>query len=766
MKILGLQLTIKQRLLCGFGFLIIIVALSTGTGWWAADNASDNVTVLFATDMPLLKGYNQALITFKKAEIEQKQFIHNKDLACYENAKKYITQTKISFQELFEYLPNEEKRSKIKTDLFLLENYSSNLEKVLELLTQKGLTHNEGLEGRLRKAVHKVEKVVTDQGLAELTVLMLMCRRHEKDYLLRGDEKYLGKIAQRIKEFKEQMELFGMSEDNSRILGQLLQDYFSGMQAIVAIDKQIKSASATMNQDTNKLENSIEEFAETVRNSIDQKGHVVIDGLSNSRTLLSVILVIAVVISIMLGIFITLSITKPIKQVVDNLKDIAEGNGDLTIKMPDDSRDELGELCSAFNTFVEKLHRIIRDVAGSVETLSISSQDLSTLSERMSLSAEDSSEKSQSVATASEEMNANMNSLSSGSEQASGNISTVAASAEEMSSTINEIASNSSKAGTITSNAVTQAKSASRKVEKLGMAAKKISNVTEVITEIAEQTNLLALNATIEAARAGEAGKGFAVVATEIKELAKQTAQATQDIKQQIDDIQSSTEDTVDHIKEISEIIVEINTIVLTITSAVEEQSSATQEIAGNVSMVSQVIQEVNANVAESSTVSGEISRNISDVNISTIEIAGNSSQVNVSAKDLNNLSDRLKQIVTLFKIKKPEFEIGLVKNTHLQWRSKLEGLLHGHHDLNPEEVTSHHECSFGKWYEGPDAQKLKKSNAFEVVGKHHKNVHDYARKIVEFHHNGEEQKAKDLMKEFESERKKLFEALDELYLA
>jgi len=188
-------------------------------------------------------------------------------------------------------------------------------------------------------------------------------------------------------------------------------------------------------------------------------------------------------------------------------------------------------------------------------------------------------------------------------------------------------------------------------VNELGRAADEINKVTEAITEISEQTNLLALNATIEAARAGEAGKGFAVVANEIKDLAKQTAMATLDIKNKIQGIQQATGVTVHEINEISTVIADVDQIVATIASAVEEQSATTREISANVNQASQGINEVNENVAQSSAVSSEIASDIATVNESANEINTASSQVKISAEALSGVADRLKDMVSRFKI-------------------------------------------------------------------------------------------------------------------
>ena len=342
-------------------------------------------------------------------------------------------------------------------------------------------------------------------------------------------------------------------------------------------------------------------------------------------------------------------INRPIKNMIEVFK--KAGSGDLKDRVKINKNDEMAELGRGFNEFLDKIQQMLKEIANSSKNLASSSNDLFSISQKMSSSAEETSEKSNMVATAAEEMTSNMTSVAASMEQASNNVSIVATAAEEMISVINEIGQNTDRARSITAEAVSEAKSASDKVDALGSAAHKIGKVTETITEISEQTNLLALNATIEAARAGEAGKGFAVVANEIKELARQTAEATGEIKNRITNIQDSTEGTVTQIEQITKVVNDVNEIVSTIATAVEEQSVTTKEIASNVAQASHGIAEVTENVAQSSTVAGEIARDIAEVDHSAKEISNSGSQVNLSAEELSRLADQLKEMVGQFRV-------------------------------------------------------------------------------------------------------------------
>lgn len=352
---------------------------------------------------------------------------------------------------------------------------------------------------------------------------------------------------------------------------------------------------------------------------------------------------------VMIAYLITRSITGPVQKIVDYIDKVAKR--DFTSTLIIDQKDEVGKMSMALSNTVSELGGMIKDIITGVNTLSSSSTELAAISTQLSSTSASASERANNVASASEEMSVNMSSVSAAMEQSASNVGMVATAAEEMSTTVREIAENASKAKTISENAVVQSQESARKVTELGAAANKIGKITEVITEISEQTNLLALNATIEAARAGEAGKGFAVVANEIKELAKQTAAATVDIKVQIEGMQGTTNSTISDIKTISEVINEINYFITTIATAVEQQSAATLEISENVSQAAAGIIEVNENVAQSSIAIQDVNRDISEINNGSNEINNSSQNINQSANELSKLAEQLNGLVSRFKV-------------------------------------------------------------------------------------------------------------------
>jgi len=343
------------------------------------------------------------------------------------------------------------------------------------------------------------------------------------------------------------------------------------------------------------------------------------------------------------------SIQRPLEKVRSVLAQVA--NKDFSVRLAMHGKDEISDMGRSLDSMLDSVSGVLSEIQANTQELSGASEEMSAVSMQMSQAAGRTAQRAGTVSVASEEMSSSLQSVSSASEQSAASISMVAAAVEELSSTVAEIARSAESTRSEMTSAVRSVEDAAGKMELLDTSGREIGKVVELIVEIAEQTKLLALNATIEAARAGEAGKGFAVVAGEVKDLARSTADATEEIRKQIGAMQGSTRDAVTGIKGVRKLIDQAAGNVVTIASSVEEQSSATRDIANNVSQASSGVKEVTRCVAEAAGVSRTIANDVEAVRHDNNEVDTSSSQVRQTAESLSRMAAELRARVLEFKL-------------------------------------------------------------------------------------------------------------------
>jgi methyl-accepting chemotaxis protein len=376
------------------------------------------------------------------------------------------------------------------------------------------------------------------------------------------------------------------------------------------------------------LKKSAAEQWSTLSRPFDKWGYILLAAYPQSdvdtklRGMETIIIACVILVSLIVVVAQYLLITRLVLYPVERLTSRMQ-NADLNTSLVEDRHDEIGVLAQAFDAFAHKIRETLVEVGHTTESVATASANLNATSERISGN--------------SEETSAQVVSVSMAAHGVSHNLQTVATGADEMGASIREIAKNASEASRVASSAVTVAEAANTTIAKLGDSSAEIGQVIKVITSIAEQTNLLALNATIEAARAGEAGKGFAVVANEVKELAKATGKATEDIGHKIAAIQTDTKAAVDAIASIGKVINQVSDISAVIAAAVEEQHATTNEMLRN--------------VTEAARSSGEISGNIKGVSEAAEGTSRGASETHIAAQELVQVSAQLRSLIAQFKI-------------------------------------------------------------------------------------------------------------------
>ena len=528
-----------------------------------------------------------------------------------------------------------------------VERYRTVFAAVVKESRTLGLTEKDGLQGSLRDAVHAVENTLTNIDAPAAQISMLMMRRHEKDFIARGDSQYGAALKAELPKFTAAIAALPPTIQQDLLTKiTTYQSEFSrfmaSMQARQAATKSLSAIYAEIEPRVRAFDARMASDAKIARTNGQATA-------AAARQLTLIVMIGIVLLVAAASWLIGRGIARPIIAVTAAMESLGQGN--LQAALPDDDRaDEIGTMVRALQTFranmieandlraeqeaqKQQADRARRQsmlaladafearVGGVVDHVATAATELHATAQSMTATSEETARQATAVAAASEE--------------ATQNVHTVASAAEELSASIREISQQVGQAGTFIQQSVQQTEQSNAQVQGLATTAEKIGNVVKLITDIAGQTNLLALNATIEAARAGDAGKGFAVVASEVKALATQTGKATVEIAAQIQAIQDATKTAARSIGNVATSIGKVNETASAIAAAVEQQGAATEEISRSVMQAAQGTQEV------SGTIGG--------VNQAALQTGAAAAQVLEAASELSRNGEGLKSQVATF---------------------------------------------------------------------------------------------------------------------
>ena len=655
---------VTAKIFTGFGIVLTLLLIISATGVVNLRLGDHNFTRYRAIAMQTNQA-GRVQANLLETRLAVKDFMLTGTEATIDAVKRRAAAT-LEHQKAFKQLVDEQKKEDIlNTTGDELNAYVGSFDEVTRLQADR----NDLVINRLDKIGPQMERnisAVMQNAFDDSDVLaaflagklqrnMLLMRLYVGKFLIANDPASLERAQQEAKIVRDQTAalLSELSNAERRRLVQETADLLSQYEAAFAqVKTVIENRNAIIDDRLDtigpKVSNLMEDLKLDIKKEQDTLGPATSAAMEQAVAITGGIAAASILIGLLAAWLIGAGTARPIAAITTAMRTLAEG--DKSIDIPgQDHRDEIGEMAKAVLVFKENMIKA-EELAQREEEANRQRQERARRIEELTGAFDRNvSEMLKALASSTTEMEATASSMSgiadntndraaavaAGAEEASANVQTVATATEELSGSIQEISRQVNQSAHIAGRAVDEASRTDQQVQNLADAAQKIGEVILMISDIAEQTNLLALNATIEAARAGEAGKGFAVVASEVKNLATQTAKATDDISRQITGIQNETQHAVGAIQSITTTIGQMNEVTAAIASAVEEQDAATSEIARNVEQASAGTQEVTTNIAEVTAAAGETGTA--------------ATQVKTVAQDLNRKADDLKRQVETF---------------------------------------------------------------------------------------------------------------------
>lgn len=493
-----------------------------------------------------------------------------------------------------------------------LNVYETRFQNVAAAQRTLGFTERDGLQASLRAAVHQIETRLAAFDEPRLSVLMLMMRRHEKDFMLRGDEKYGDALRDRVAEFGPALAASTLAPDARTEIDGLLKAYAGRFLAYLAGASTLKEEA----DDLAAIYGRLQPLVAEVRAAVEARHEQTLAEIAESRALTTALMWWTIGLTVLsagaLSLWVGRRISTPLARMAEAMQRLA--GGDLGVAVPRIERcDEIGAIARAFGVFHAKIveNRDLTEGQATARRLGEAERRAAMLAladrletevghaaRDLSRAADAMRDGAGTVSDVLDETRGRAGAAATASQEGSASIRTVATAAEELTASLDAVAARVVRSTEVAARAAAEAGRTDRIVRDLAGMAARIGDVVDLIGAVAGQTNLLALNATIEAARAGEAGRGFAVVASEVKLLATQTTKATEDIRTQVEAIQAGTAQVVGAIEGIAGTVGEMDEIASMIAVSVRQQQGATQEIAGNVARVAHGAQDISGNIA------------------------------------------------------------------------------------------------------------------------------------------------------------------------
>ncbi|UUX48130.1 methyl-accepting chemotaxis protein [Nisaea acidiphila] len=651
------------KLLIGIGgilMLLVLSSLASFFGLWEAGKALSRYEILTGQAGQVTSARADLLL----ADSSVKQFVIDGREESADSALSKISAVRRDLEVAENSAQTDRRRERMASIQTGLGEYRAAFDTVVEIRQKRDVAIGEvnrlgaGLEQQLSDIMAEANEAYDAEAAYKAGLVlrsMLIQRADLNRYLLDNDPETFKLVEAEIEPLAVALEdlignlQFGQDESLIKALQDRVAAYQTGLTTVrdlfvslnSVLEEQLKPAG-------DAILASSEEANVAIRDEQDALGSEALQGIENTEILTVAVTAVCVLLGLVAAFVIARGISRPVKALTEIMARLADGDSSTEVPMTERG-DEMGEMAKAVMVFREGMLRneeLQRESQEAQERREVRTRKIEELTRDFDSTA---SETLKSVSDAAETLRGSANSLtetadrssnmagmaSSASNQATENVQTVASAAEELSASITEISQQVTRSTQAADKAVSDAEQSRQLVGRLVDSSAKIGEVVKLITDIAEQTNLLALNATIEAARAGEAGKGFAVVASEVKNLANQTAQATDEIASQVQTIQDDTQETVSSIQQIAEQIEEINTISAGVAAAVEEQSAATQEIARN--------------VADAAASTGSANENIGGVSDATRETTAISGEVLSASEMVSAKSSDLDQVVQRF---------------------------------------------------------------------------------------------------------------------